>query len=293
MKTKLFLQLGLLVAVAAPAAAQANPDLVVNGSFELPAFSSNTWGVYASIPGWTSTTPHGIEVQRNVAGASAHGFQHVELDAYSSSGMYQNVATQPGRAYTFRFAYSPRPGTADSKIRVLVDGVALVTLDRSGAGKSQTDWAYSEYTIVAQGATTRIQFEDASVSDGYGGYIDHVSMVLAPVSVNALFDQTKGHKSGSTIPVKVQLFVEANNISSEDLPVSVGMIYKVGSLDPINPQDSGNSNAGGLFRYDPLLGDSGGYIFNLKTTGLTPGNYKLTFTVPGDTTVYFVEFRIR
>ncbi len=42
--------------------------------------------------------------------------------------------------------------------------------------------------------------------------------------------------------------------------------------------DAGNANADFNFRYDASLA---GYIFNLKTTGLTTGTYHLKFTVDG------------
>jgi len=42
--------------------------------------------------------------------------------------------------------------------------------------------------------------------------------------------------------------------------------------------DAGNANPDSDFRFDPTLGTSGGYIFNLKTTGLTTGTYNLYFT---------------
>ena len=46
------------------------------------------------------------------------------------------------------------------------------------------------------------------------------------------------------------------------------------------------------FRYDPTLGGSGGYIFNLSTKGLTTGTWKVTFTVNGAGS-YFVTFDIK
>ena len=59
----------------------------------------------------------------------------------------------------------------------------------------------------------------------------------------------------------------------------------VGSLD-----DSGNANPDFDFRYDASLG---GYIFNLKTTGLATGTYHLNFTIASDSKVYSAAFSVR
>jgi hypothetical protein len=44
-------------------------------------------------------------------------------------------------------------------------------------------------------------------------------------------------------------------------------------------EDSGNANPDSNFRFDPTLGPSGGYIFNLSTKALAPATWRLTFTV--------------
>jgi hypothetical protein len=50
-------------------------------------------------------------------------------------------------------------------------------------------------------------------------------------------------------------------------------------------ENAGNSNPDNDFRFDATLGSTGGYIFNLKTTGLSTGTYKVNFTVAGDSFV--------
>ena len=48
------------------------------------------------------------------------------------------------------------------------------------------------------------------------------------------------------------------------------------------------------FRYDATLGDTGGYIYNLSTKGLTSGTWKVTFAVDGvSASTYFVQFDVR
>ncbi len=59
------------------------------------------------------------------------------------------------------------------------------------------------------------------------------------------------------------------------------------------PEDAGNSNPDLDFRYDPTLGPSGGYIFNLKTTGLGSGTYSLNFSAAGDPASHSVPFGVK
>jgi len=109
--------------------------------------------------------------------------------------------------------------------------------------------------------------------------------------VVALYDQTKVHKSGRTIPIKIQI-VDANGVnhsSASLLPQAVSVVL-VSSNSAGTPEDPGNSNPDLNFRYD---GSLGGYIFNLQTTGYAAGTYELHFVVAGDGSDHVVQFRVR
>jgi hypothetical protein len=103
-------------------------------------------------------------------------------------------------------------------------------------------------------------------------------------------NKTKPAKSGSTIPIELLVNDTAgNNVGSSSVPVkAVSVVGSDGKTYPVN--DAGNSNAGGLFRYDP---GSGTYKFNLKTTGLKSGTYTLSFTIGDDPTLHTVTFEIK
>jgi hypothetical protein len=107
----------------------------------------------------------------------------------------------------------------------------------------------------------------------------------------ALYDQTKTHKSGSTIPIKIRL-VDANgaNVSSVSTVVHAVSVIQISSQASTNFEDSGNSNPDFDFRYDASLG---GYIFNLKTTGFGTGSYLMNFLAGNGSTVYSVGFQVR
>lgn len=176
----------VLSLLAMPIAASAQ-ELIVNGSFEEPALGGNTWTVFANIPGWTGTNC-GIEIQSHSnAGAPDTGVQLVELDSHCSSGIYQDVPTVAGFTYSLSFAFSPRAGVVDNHLVVQWDGATVASLTASGVGNANTVWQYSSYNVSATSPTTRLQFDDASVSNSLGTYLDSVSLTVDPyASVNSM-----------------------------------------------------------------------------------------------------------
>jgi hypothetical protein len=120
------------------------------------------------------------------------------------------------------------------------------------------------YTVTYQVCAT--QSRDDDEDDDHGG------------------SRSKGHESGSTIPVKVR-FCDANgrNVGSSSLKVKA-----IGLTPPASLADAGKANPGNFFRFD-----DGKYIFNLQTKGLPAGTYTLDFQVGNDPTVYHYSFTIR
>jgi hypothetical protein len=112
--------------------------------------------------------------------------------------------------------------------------------------------------------------------------------------VCVLFDQTKAVKSGATIAIKLQL-CDANgvNLSSPGIAVIATSLIQVSSNAPAAIEDPGNSNPDNNFRFDPTLGGPGGYVFNLKTTGLAAGTWRLMFVAGTDPVTHFVDFQVR
>ena len=128
---------------------------------------------------------------------------------------------------------------------------------------------------------------------------DGVGNVASPSVVNytvvfgieVLYDQTRTHKSGSTVPIKLRL-VDANgmNVSSSATNVHALSVVHTGTEASPVIEDAGNANPDLNFRYDSGLG---GYVFNLKTTGFVTGSYVLNFTIADGPKVYVVGFHIR
>jgi hypothetical protein len=109
-----------------------------------------------------------------------------------------------------------------------------------------------------------------------------------------LYDATKAVRSGSTQPIKLQLCDgTGNNLSSASVSLHAINVTKTSDNVSGDVEDAGNANPDDDFRFDATLGGTGGYIFNLKTTGMTTGTYRLNFTVAGDALIYSAPFQVR
>ena len=131
-----------------------------------------------------------------------------------------------------------------------------------------------------------------------GGILDAFVAKIASVgprySVCLLYDPTKAVHSGATIPIKLQLCDgSGNDLSSSSITVHAISVTQISTSASGAVENSGNSNPDNDFRFDATLGSTGGYIFNLKTTGLSTGTYRVNFTVTGDSFVYAANFQVK
>lgn len=111
-----------------------------------------------------------------------------------------------------------------------------------------------------------------------------------------LYDQSKSHKSGSTVPLKLQLCgANGTNYSSSSIVVHATSLSHVDITPSPLVDDSGAANSPDMnFRYDSTLGGTGGYIFNLSTKGLSNGIWTVAFTVDNvSDPSYVVTFGIK
>ena len=100
-------------------------------------------------------------------------------------------------------------------------------------------------------------------------------------------------KAGATLPVKFSLCdSEGSNVSAASLAVHALGVTRESDGSAAAFANAGQSNAGNDFRFTTIDG-AGAYIFNLKTTGLTPGAYVLEFSVGDDPRTYEVRFDVR
>lgn len=111
--------------------------------------------------------------------------------------------------------------------------------------------------------------------------------------VEALFDQAKVYKAGSTIPIRIRVLSDGVNVSAPALAVVATGIRRK-SLDTAwgTPEDPGQSNPDSNFTYQ-LVDDLPGYRFNLKTASSYQGTYELKMRVGTDSTELIIEFQVR
>lgn len=109
-----------------------------------------------------------------------------------------------------------------------------------------------------------------------------------------LYDPALAKKAGSTIPIKLQLCDAAgHNLSSASIALTALDVLKISNQASSEVEDAGHANPDSNFRFDATLGGSGGYIFNLQTTGFSTGTYVLRFSVAGDQAVHASEARFQ
>lgn len=102
------------------------------------------------------------------------------------------------------------------------------------------------------------------------------------------------YQGGATYPIKLQLCNSSgNDLFSSTAVVSATGITQTSTKFSGPVQSPGNANPDSDFRFDSSLGPTGGYIFNLKTTGLTKGSYIMNFTVTGDSFIYPAPFQVQ
>jgi hypothetical protein len=186
------------------------------------------------------------------------------------------IASPAAASYVLGTAVTASYGCADSGsgMASCLGPVASGGLVPTSAVGAQT------FAVAATDAVGNASQAAVSYSVGFG--------------VCVLYDQTKGHKSGSTIPIKVQLCDAAGgNVSSSAITVTATSVVLVSTEAPIEIEDSGNANPDHDFRFDAGLGGSGGYVFNLKLTGYGQGTYAMTFLAAGDATPHTVTFRVK
>jgi len=170
--------------------AAANADsLLINGNFDDDlGLSGTSWGVYASIPGWTKTFGSGIEVQRNTIVTAHSGNQYIELDsnpAPGNSGMFQSVVLSTGW-YELDFFYQPRTNnTNDNGIGYGIENYFSWTVDATK--QTWNGWQEVSQTFYIETDSVYNVFFSAYGDYGtaggntFGGFIDSASLTAAPV----------------------------------------------------------------------------------------------------------------
>ena len=238
-----------------------------------------------------------------------------------SSGTAYLTSTVPGEYWEYSFVF---PDPQNSTQVVLFSGLnlkagtyflTLVSSDPVGGGWSDSlNGGPGSTTTLGAGVTlgsftftppanvnvsnppesTFIAFNPSSTHPFFDVIGNPVSEPVPSYSVCLLYDSTRPVRIGSTIPIKLQLCNSSgNDLSSSAITLHATGVTQTSASTSGAVQDSGNANPDTDFRFDLTLGTTGGYIFNLKTNGLTTGSYNLKFTATGDSSVYGAPFQVK
>jgi hypothetical protein len=196
----------LLAALCLPVltSTSARANLLGNGSFETPVISADfqVFNNGDAIGAWVVQFTDVDIVRNNILGTNivAHdGNQWLDLNGFSRGGVFQFIATVPGKKYDFRFWYSDNPfsngqgsqlGVAKTGTWSVRDGdtsqliLPLGSFTHSTATAASADWRDSgRIRFVATNTTTRIAFSGDAVLGSTGPLIDDVSVNAVPEPV--------------------------------------------------------------------------------------------------------------
>lgn len=150
-------------------------NLVVNGSFEQPAFSANSVSSPSTIPGWTSTG--GFEVWNQFQGPAADGVQYLELDTSTCTTITQTLPTTLLQNYTVSLDFAARNGVADNRIEVLWNGVVIGNASADGSSQSgNVAWTRHEFLAVGAAGSSTLAIRNVDTCDGLGSLLDNVAV---------------------------------------------------------------------------------------------------------------------
>jgi probable HAF family extracellular repeat protein len=255
-------------------------DLDGDGTFESPDASVTFSAALLDGP-----STHDVAVQVTDAGSLTA--------AASTSVTVSNVAPSVGPVTVFPVpvligapmaARAPftDPGAADTHSASWSWGDGSSTAGTVASGSVAGMHSYAAAGTYTVGAV---------VIDDDGGAGSAATPATVIYKICPLYEQGRAVRSGSTLPVKVQLCDAAGaNLSSPSIVLTARGVSLVSTSAPGTLADSGQSNPDLDFRYDAALG---GYILNLSTSGLSTGTHVLRFTAGAHPYEYAVTFQVR
>lgn len=175
--------------------AQAN--LIVNGSFELPAVQAGSFTNFLSgstaISGWTvvgidSSLVSTSFQQSGITFEAQDGNQWIDLAGVTSnsktSGVTQDVSTVVGAQYLLSFYVgSATDGRLffPTTIDLSIDGGARTHFTNSTAPSDALDWQLFTVNFTASSSLTAITFFNGSESNNFLSGLDTVSLTAVPL----------------------------------------------------------------------------------------------------------------
>jgi hypothetical protein len=166
---------------------------------------------------------------------------------------------------------------ASAKVRYVVkraDGTTASSTAPVSIGAG--DWLATISGGLASGVYAVHTYIVGTTYDGEGP----VATLGVDINLCLLYDPTKAVPRGATSPIKLQLCsATGSNLSAPGIVLHALSVTKISPSISGQLEDSGSANPDSDFRYDPTLGTTGGYVYNLSTKSLSTGTWMLTFTV--------------
>jgi hypothetical protein len=283
---------GGLLNWSAPPACYARATIVSSTIFENRAADPNLGGRGDAIADAFSSPQPSVTLQNSIVASPATG---IGDDCYVGAGVLVSAGGNIASDGSCGLAAADDANGADPQLGPLADNGGLTPTHLPLVGSPATDRVPLPFCNDAQGSPLTV--DQRGTVRPQGTACDTGSVEAHPVAtynVCLLYDPTKAVRSGATIPVKLQLCDEAgSNLSSQDIALHGSGIVQSSTTISGVLQDSGNANPDLDFRFDPTLGGSGGYVFNLSTKGLSTGTYQLNFAVAAEPAVYAVPFQVK
>jgi lysophospholipase L1-like esterase len=148
--------------------------LIVNGGFEDNTLNNSGWGLFDTLPGWTSPTGV-IEVQE---GVRSSGNAVVELDSNANAVIQQTVTIATAGTYRFSFDYARNGANATNGFEVFINGISQGVVSPNASG-----WFTFSVDVALAAGQSIIQIAARGTSDGVGTLIDNVSLATVDGSV--------------------------------------------------------------------------------------------------------------
>jgi hypothetical protein len=189
-----------------------------------------------------------------------------------------------GESITITATVNSAADSAPTGTVAFSDGATSLGMNTLASG--QATFTMSSLSIGSHSITG--QYSGDRISSGSSGSLtQNVTYGICP-----LFDQTRSVHSGATFPFRMQLCdANGNDVSSSAIIVHATSVTAVSGFSG-TPDAPGNANPDNDFRFDPTLGSTGGYIFNLSTGGLASGTYSLQFIAGSDPVTHSLNFGV-
>jgi len=167
----------------------AQPDLVTNGGFEVPAIGVPNAIITVGntgMTGWNIGGASGIDIVRSLWQPAA-GYQSVSLNWTSPCTIVQTLSTTPGACYTLSFriaAENPATDGTIRSVRVRWGGATVLdtTFNPTGHTNASMGWRLESVSVMGHGSD-ELRFE-STTPGAYGPALDDVR-VTPQVSVTA------------------------------------------------------------------------------------------------------------